>query len=102
MPKCNEGTDLRAEVMKILLLSTILSLEENMGLEIDNEDVAELLKDTKDVFSMEELEQLQKQLERTVVEEMSSDVEEERENVPTLVYEICVKWNKVFWKKTFV
>lgn len=79
--------------MKILLLSTIWCLEKNMGLEVDSEDVAELRKDTNDVFSMEELEQLQKQPERTVVEEMSSDEEEEREDVSTyLIYEICVKW----------
>ena len=80
--------------MKILLLSMILCLGKNMGLEVNNEDVEELLEDHKDELSMEELEQLQKQLQKAIVEEMSS--EEGREDVPTsLISEICAKWGEV-------
>ena len=67
-----------------------------MGLEVNNEDVEELLEDHKDELSMEELEQLQKQLQKAIVEEMSSEEEEGRDDVPTsLIREICAKWGEV-------
>lgn len=51
--------------MKILLLiDDIVSLGKHMGLEVKNEDVGELLENHKDELSMEELEQLQKQLQK--------------------------------------
>jgi len=79
--------------MKILLLSMILCVGKNMGLEV-NEDVEELLEDNKDELSKEELEQLQKQLQKAIVEEMS--LEEGREDVPTfLICEICAEWSEV-------
>ena len=54
----------------------------------------ELLEDHKDELSTEELEQLQKQIQKAIVEEMSSG--EGRENVPTsLILEICAKWDEV-------
>ena len=41
-------------------------------------------------------EQLQKQLQKANVEEMSSEEEEGREDVPTsLIREICAKWGEV-------
>ena len=56
----------------------------------------ELLEDHKDELSTEELEQLQKQLQKAIVEEMSSEEEEGREDVPTsLIREICAKWGEV-------
>jgi hypothetical protein len=42
-----------------------------MGLEVNIEDV-ELLEDYKDELSTEELEQLQKELQKAIVKEMSS------------------------------
>jgi len=58
-------------------------------LEINNEYVKELLEDHKDELSTEELEQLQKQLQKATVEEMSSEEEEGREDVLTsLIREI--------------
>jgi len=65
-----------------------------MGLEVNNKDVEELLEDHKDELSTEELQQLQKQLQKAIVEEMSS--EEGREDVPTsLIHDICAKWGEV-------
>ena len=53
-------------------------------------------KDHKDELRTEELEQLQKQLQRATVEEISSEEEEAREDVPTsLIHEICAKWGEV-------
>jgi len=73
-----------------------VSLGKNMGLEVNNEDVEELLEDHKDELSTEELERLQKQLQKATVEEISSEEEEEREDVPTsLIREICAKWGEV-------
>jgi hypothetical protein len=52
--------------------------------------VEELLEDHKDELSTEELEQLQKQLQKAIVKEMSSEEDEGREEVPnSLILEIC-------------
>ena len=48
------------------VINDIVSLDKNMGLEVNNEDVEELLEDHKDELSMEELEQLQKQLQKAL------------------------------------
>ena len=66
-----------------------------MGLEVNNEDTAELLEDHKDELRTEELEQLQKQLQKAIVEQLSSEEDEGREDVPTsLIRDICVKWGE--------
>ena len=49
-----------------VVIDDIVSLGKNMGLEVNNEDVEELLEDHKDELSMEELEQLQKQLQKAL------------------------------------
>ena len=55
-------------------------------------EVSASAEDHKDELSTEELEQLQKQLQKATVEEMSSEEEEGREDVPTsLIREICAK-----------
>ena len=78
------------------VIDDVVSLGKNMGLEVNNEDVEELLEDDKDELSTEELEQLQKQLQKAMVEEMSWEEEEGREDVPTaLIREICAKWGEV-------
>ena len=79
------------------VINDIVSLGKNMGLEINNEDMEALLDDHKDALNMEELEQLQKQLQKAIVEEMSSEEEvgrkEGRKDVPTsLIREICAKF----------
>ena len=58
------------------VINDIVSLGKNMGLEVNNEDVEELLEDHKDELSTEELEQLQKQLQKVTVQEISSEEEE--------------------------
>lgn len=66
-----------------------------MGLEVNNEDAEELLEEHNDELSMEEVEQIQKQLKKTFVKEMSSEEEEGMENVPTsLNHEVCAKWGE--------
>ena len=63
-------------------IDDIVSPGKNMGLEVNIEDVDELLEDHKDELSTEELE-LQKQLQKAIVEEISSEDEDGREDVPT-------------------
>jgi len=78
------------------VIDDIVSLGKNIGLEVNNEDVEELLEDHKDELSTEELEQLQKQLQKVIEEEMSSEEEKGREDVSTsLSREICAKWGEV-------
>ena len=48
------------------VIDDVVSLDKNMGLEVNNEDVAELLQDHKDELRTEELEQLQKQLQKAL------------------------------------
>lgn len=100
-PECVAGRDFEGfDNDDSAVIDDIVSLGKNMGLEVNNEDVEELLEDHKDELSTEELEQLQKQLQKAIVEEMSSEEEEGREDVPTsLICEICAKWGEV---KSFV
>ena len=56
----------------------IVSLGKNISLDDNNEDVEELLEDHKDELNTQELEQLQMQLQKAIVEEMSSEKEEGR------------------------
>jgi len=98
-PECVAGRDFEFEGFDnedSAVIDDIVSLGKNIGLEVNNEDVEEILEDHKDELSTEELEQLQKQLQKTIVEEMSLDEEEGREDVPTsLNHEICAKWGEV-------
>jgi len=78
------------------VINDTVSLGKNMGLEVNNADVEELLEEHTEELSTEELEQLQKQLQKAIVEEMSSEEEEGREDIPTsLIHEICAKWGEV-------
>jgi len=96
-PECVAGRDFEGfDNEDSAVIDDIVSLGKNMGLEVNNEDVEELLEDHKDELSMEELEQLQKQLQKAIVKEMSSEEEERRGNIPTsLIHEICAKWGEV-------
>ena len=73
----------------------IMSVDKNIGLEINSEDVEELVKDHKNEISLEKQEQLQEQQQKMIVEEMSSEEEEGREDVPSsLICKICAKWGE--------
>ena len=93
-PECVAGRDFDNEDSAVI--DDNVSLGKNMGLEVNNEDVEELLEDHRDELSTEELAQLQKQLQKAIVEEISSEEEEGREDVPaSLIREICAKWGEV-------
>jgi len=78
-PECVTGRDFEGlDNEDSAVIDDIVSLGKNMGLEVNSEDVEELLEDHKDELSTEELEQLQKQLQKVIVEEMSSEEEEGR------------------------
>jgi hypothetical protein len=70
-----------------------------MGLEVDNADVEELVEDQRNGLTTEELEHFQEQ-QKMLEQEMSSETEEGREDVPSsLIYEMCTKWGEVhLWK----
>jgi len=71
-PECVAGRDFEGfDNEDSDVIDDVVSLGKNMGLEVNNEDVEELLEDDKDELSTEELEQLQKQLQKAMVEEMS-------------------------------
>jgi len=96
-PECVAGRDFEGfDNEDSAVIDEIVSLGKNMGSEVNNEDEEELLEDHKDELSTEKLEQLQKQLQKAIVEEMSSEEDEGREDDPTsLIREICAKWGEV-------
>jgi len=96
-PDCVAGRDFEGfDNEDSAVIDDIVSLGKNIGLEVNNEDVEELLEDHKGELSTEELEQLQKQLQKAIVEEIFSEEEEGMEDVPTtLIREICAKWGEV-------
>jgi len=62
-PECVAGRDFEDfDNENSAVIDDIVSVGKNMGLEVENEDVEELLEDHKDELSTEDLEQLQKQL----------------------------------------
>ena len=96
-PDCVAGRDFGGfDNEDSAVINYIVSLGKNMGLEVNNEDVEELQEDHKDESGTEELEQLQKQLQKAIVWEIPSEEEEGREDVPTsFISEICAKWGEV-------
>ena len=73
-----------------------ISLGKNMSLEVNNEYVEELVEYHKNELSTEELEQLQEQQQKVIVEEMYSEEELGKEDVPSsLIHEVCAKWDEV-------
>jgi hypothetical protein len=78
------------------VIDDIMSVDKDIGFEGNIEDVEELLEDHKDELSTEELEHLQKQLQKVTVKKMSSEEEDGREYVPkSLIGEICAKLSEV-------
>lgn len=96
-PDCVAGRDFEDfDSQDFVVIDDIVFPGKNMGLEINNEDMEELLEYHKYELSMDELEQLQKQQPKAFVEEKSSEEEEGREDVPSpLIQEICAKWCEV-------
>jgi len=96
-PECVAGRDFEGfDNEDSAVIDDIVSLGKTMGFEVNNEDAEELLEDHKDELTTEELEQIQKQLQKAIVEEMSSEEEEGREDIRTsLIREICAKWGEV-------
>ena len=70
-PECVAGRDFEGfDKDDSAVIDDIVSLGYNIGLEVNNEGAEELLEDHKDELSAEELEQLQKQLQKAIVKEM--------------------------------
>lgn len=83
--------------MSVAVVSDIVPLDKSVGLKVYNADVQELLEGHGKQLTTEELEHLQKEQEKMVMEEIS-DIEEGRENDPnSLIYEmsVSVKWGEV-------
>jgi hypothetical protein len=96
-PDCVAGRDFEGfDTENFAVVDDIVSLGKNMGLEINNDDVEELLQDHKTHHSMVELKELQEQQLKMIVEEMSSDEEDGSKDVfSSLIREICAKWGEV-------
>ena len=78
------------------LIDEIVSMGQNLGLEMDSGDVEELLDEHRDELTTEELQQLQEEQKRTLTKVMSSDEDEGRKIASTAdIKEICAKWNNI-------
>ncbi|XP_067143112.1 tigger transposable element-derived protein 1-like [Centruroides vittatus] len=75
------------------IVDDIVSIEQSIGLEVDNEDIGELVEDHSTVLTTEELEHLQNEQQRILAEDMSSREEEGKEDISSsVIKEICAKW----------
>ena len=67
-----------------------------MGLEVEREDIHELVEGHSTDLTTEELVHLQQQQQKDLVEELSSEEDEGREEVSSaLINGMCVKWAEV-------
>ncbi|GCC38837.1 hypothetical protein chiPu_0023160, partial [Chiloscyllium punctatum] len=67
-----------------------------MGLEVDEDDVAELVEDHRQEHSTEDLVELQQEPVKVMQQEHSGEEEEEREDVSSVqIKDICSKWSEV-------
>jgi hypothetical protein len=83
-PDCVADRDIEGfEAESVAVVDDIVSLGKSMGLEVDNADMEELVEDHRNGLTTEELEHLQKEQQKTVKEEMSSETGEGREDVPS-------------------
>ncbi|XP_028665299.1 tigger transposable element-derived protein 1-like [Erpetoichthys calabaricus] len=87
------------------IVDEIVSLGQNMGLEVDNNDFEELVEEHSNELTTEELQHLQAEQENNLAEDMSSEGEEEgKEEVPSsVIKEMCAKWGELqlFVEKSF-
>ncbi|KAM6468469.1 uncharacterized protein PHA67_007400 [Liasis olivaceus] len=83
-----EGSD--AEVVE-----EIVSVCKSMGLDVDGTDIEELVEDHKEELTTEELAELQSEQQKALVEEHSTEEEEDREEVSSdVIKSIMEKWNE--------
>lgn len=102
-PDCVPERDF--EELEPEIVDEIVSLGQNMGLEMDNDDVEELVEEHSNELTTEELQHLQAEQEKNLAEDMSSEGEEEgKEEVPSsVIKEMCAKWGELqlFVEKSF-
>ncbi|XP_023230982.1 tigger transposable element-derived protein 1-like isoform X1 [Centruroides sculpturatus] len=78
------------------VVDDIVYLGKSMGLEVNNADIEELVKEHSPELSTDELELLQKEQQKEVLKEIPSEEEEGREDVPiALINKMCAKWSEV-------
>ena len=78
------------------LIDEIVSMGQNLGLEINSGDVEELLNEHRDELTTEELRQLHEEQKKTLTEEISSDEDEGWKIASSAdIKKICAKWNDI-------
>ena len=78
------------------LIDEIVSMGQNLGLEINRGDVEELLNEHRDELTTEELRQLHEEQKKTLTEEISSDEDEGWKIASSAdIKKICAKWNDI-------
>ena len=78
------------------LINEIVNMGQNLGLEMDNSDVEELLDEHRVELTTEELQHLQEEQKKTLTEDISSDEDEGRKDASTAeIKEFCAKWNEI-------
>ena len=93
-----EGFETPAAVEEIAVVDDIVSMGKSMGLDVNNEDVEELVKDHNAELTTEELLHLQSEQQKNLVEELEQSSEDEvtETSIPSsLIKEICAKWSDV-------
>ncbi|GCC25022.1 hypothetical protein chiPu_0003426 [Chiloscyllium punctatum] len=83
------------EETSVNVVNEIVTLGQNMGLEVDEDDVMELMEDHRQELSTEDLVELQQEQVKVMQMEHSGEEEEEREDVSSVqIKDICSKWMK--------
>ncbi|XP_067134160.1 tigger transposable element-derived protein 1-like isoform X1 [Centruroides vittatus] len=78
------------------VVDDIVSLGKSLGLEVNNAEIEELVKEHSPELSTDELELLQKEQQKEVLKDIPSEEEEGREDVPiALINKMCAKWSEV-------
>ncbi|XP_060679998.1 tigger transposable element-derived protein 1-like [Hemiscyllium ocellatum] len=84
------------EETSVNVVNKIATLGQNMGLDVDEDDVMELVEDHRQELSMEDLVELQQEQVKVMQQEHSGEEEEEKEDVSSVqIKDICSKWSEV-------
>ncbi|GCC25057.1 hypothetical protein chiPu_0003462 [Chiloscyllium punctatum] len=84
------------EETAVNVVNEIVTMGQNMGLEVDEDDVAELVEDHRQDLSTEDLVELQQEQVKVMQQEHFGEEEEEREDVSNVqIKDICSKWSEV-------
>ncbi|GCC22655.1 hypothetical protein chiPu_0001043 [Chiloscyllium punctatum] len=84
------------EETSVNVVKDVVTLGQNMGLEVDKGNVAELVEDHRQELSTEDLVELQQEQVKVMQQEHSGEEEEEREDVSSVqIKDICSKWSEV-------